>query len=278
MKVQTLVTTINKSDDEILALVKHNNLRGDVIVGCQCGSEGIVKVEVDEYTRVTIVHQSTIGLSINRNCIFKYSTADVISFADDDVVFSKDYLSVVSDSFAENPKADAIRFNCVSTYEKRPIKQIHAHKKLHFLDVKSLGILCIFFKRKSVSSINLFFDTDLGSGTIINHGEDGVFLHTYLKTKTMVQDPKVLATVQEEQSTWWGRDIHRDVYSHGYIYQRLFGWKAALFGFVFITKHRFSLFRGVKLRSLFRWFLDGVRDGKTKMPHYDKAESGKVNL
>lgn len=268
--VQTLVTTMGKTETEILEMAKRNNLQGDVIIGNQCNENSTKTIVLSERVTIHIHNYNSRGLSRNRNSLFDSSTASIITFADDDVEFVNNYLEMAQEAFSKHPKAVVIRFNRLSQNPMRPTKQISKNRKLTFLTLKTFGIPGCFFRRSFLEQKHLHFQTDLGAGTAISHGEDTFFWKQITsKTSRIYQDKRIVATLPQNKSSWYVRGSLENLFSDGYIYRTVFGKKGRIFGFFHIWRHK-SEYEGRKFTLLWNTFLNGY---KAKIEHDRKEQS-----
>src|SRR5574344_914149 len=124
MNFVTLVTTFHKSEEEIKSLIVHNNLQGRVLVGDQCGQASQKELGQIGKAEVTLYFFDSKGLSNNRNALLQKTNADIVSFADDDIVFIDNYPGIVLEDFERHADAQLIRYNITSSNPQRPIPQI----------------------------------------------------------------------------------------------------------------------------------------------------------
>lgn len=234
MNVDYIITTINKTKEEITSLLLKSNISGNILIGNQGSINEFCYEIYDKGFRAKVYNQTTKGVSINRNYLLQKSNADYVIFLDDDVTLNKHI--ILGDNYQNNV---AIRFNCLSKNIQRPIKQICSKKFLKFSDVKSFGVWGIFFNRHYLINNNLFFNENVGPGKYINHGEDTLFLKKYLKSKgKLLQINEQSFFVSQEVSTWKDGNIERELISHGYIYKKIFGFKGFLYLYYYAFKHR----------------------------------------
>lgn len=234
MSIDFIVTSINKTKDDIFNLLSNSGLTGNILFGNQCMKENsIEEIKANNFS-ATIYNQNTRGVSINRNFLLRKSKADYVMFLDDDVFLKKDF------KFVENNVSNiAYRYNCISSNKNRPIKQINKNKNLKFNDVKSYGVWGVLFPRVFLIEHKLFFDEEVGPGQYFNHGEDTLFLKKYLKNSgKLVQINETPFVVTQEFSTWKDGDIERELISHGYVYRKLFGRKGLFILYYYYLKHK----------------------------------------
>lgn len=233
--IDFLLTTISKTKNEIIALVKNNIGRGNVIVGNQLCKENGYDFYSDSNLTIQIYHLVTKGVSKNRNFLLSKSTANYVFFMDDDVKiidYSFENLNLYSDF--------AYRFNLISQNFERPIKSISKNKFLKFNNLKSYGAWGILFNRSFLEKHAIQFDENIGPGSLINHGEDSLFLKSYLRIGKIYQINVCCFAVEQKESTWQGkgRNIELELMSQGYVYRALFGYNSYLFLVFHLIKHR----------------------------------------
>ena len=203
MFLDILLTTTNKNVDEILNLVKRLNIVSNVIVGNQA-KENNVQVYYDNEQKITIVNTNTKGCSKNRNNLLNYSSAELVIFADDDEVFTNNYLTTIISTFAIKPDADAIYFAVNVNKESRPVRIFKNNRKARWKDISALGVWGLVIKRKAIDKYNLKFDDNFGPGSPCPMGEDSIYLKELLnKTRNVYTSTMLLAYIEQFQSTWF---------------------------------------------------------------------------
>ncbi|MCQ2975613.1 MAG: glycosyltransferase family 2 protein [Bacteroidales bacterium] len=257
MTVDFIITTINKTKEEILSLLEKTNIKGHILVGNQGQNENsCYEINENEY-RASVYNETSTGVSLNRNFLLSKSTADFVIFLDDDVVLN----NFISLEDFNSSNCLAIRYNCASSNPDRPIKQILKDKRLKFSDVKSYGVWGIFFNRKYLLNNNLAFNEEVGPGRYINHGEDTLFLKTYLKSGgKIIQKSKVVFTVSQETSTWKDGDIERELISHGFIYKKIFGKIGKFYLYYYCFRH-FKEIKKVHPKITFKYAIRTLKKG-----------------
>lgn len=265
MTFQYLLTLVKKTKDEILSILDSLNLCGDVLVGNQ------LMLEEGEYSIKTsrcnaIVYDLTSkGVSKNRNFLIGKASADYITCLDDDVCYEDGVQEKIERLVAGNDY-DAIRFNVVSDNDERPIKQLSHRGFVKFRQISSFGVWGIFFKRQVLLDNNIFFREDIGPGTFINHGEDGLFNKTFLKKSKIFSIPELAFRVKQCESTWQGenRNLESEMFSHGYIYQLLYPKHSRLMANLFIATHVRCYPRETKKAFLKKHMYSGIRAAKER--------------
>ena len=101
-KLQVLVATMHQKD---LSLVEKMNIRCDAVIANQADKNEILTED-----NVTMITTKTRGVGLNRNIALLAADAEILLFADDDVMYHDDMTEKVVAAFAENPQADVIIF------------------------------------------------------------------------------------------------------------------------------------------------------------------------
>ena len=109
LTLQVLVVTMHQKD---FSLVEEMKIEGDALIGNQCDRNSVETIKTED-SEITMYSFDERGVGLNRNNLLMRASADIILFADDDVVYDEGYREKVLKQFEENPKADIIVFNVV---------------------------------------------------------------------------------------------------------------------------------------------------------------------
>lgn len=201
MKIEVLLSTMYQNEWNI---VDKCNIRTDAVIVNQCNEEKVVTKEYP-FGKIKMIYTCERGLSKSRNMALNNSTADICLLCDDDVVYHDTYLETVKKAFEQIPGADVIVFNIIS---KNPDKRVqeklfHRVKKIPYH--KSYGSVHIAFRRESILSAGLKFNTNFGTGSgLYSFAEDSLFfaeIHR-CKLKSYIY-PGVIADLYCEKSSWF---------------------------------------------------------------------------
>ena len=256
MTYDILVTTFKKDEKQIVNLLIENNIFGNILVGNQGNVNFSEKTIVKENRNITIYNLTSLGVSKNRNFLLSKAKSDFVLFLDDDVhILNYDFETELLER-----SNNAYRFNLSSHNTNRPIKQIHVNKKLKFAELKSFGVWGIFFPREFLIKKRVVFDELIGPGCWINHGEDSLFIKSYLTQGNILQVDKTCFDVLQNESTWQGinRDIRRELISHGYVYGCIFKKAAKFFLFYHLIKNR-KLYRSIRFIETVKRAMQGYK-------------------
>ncbi len=264
MNFEYLVTTFKKNKDEIEQILESLNISGNILVGNQSQIQySEYEIKREKYNAV-IYNLTSVGVSRNRNFLLSKSNARYVTFIDDDMSFIDDSQKKV-ESNVINLNTKAVRYNVVSLNEKRPIVSIEKVGYHNFKSLKSYGSWGIFYDRLFLSKNKIYFNENIGPGTSINHGEDSVFIHDFLKHSKIWCEKNAAFYIAQNESTWQNenRDLKKEILSHGYIYHLLFGKKALLYGILHLFKHRSNyLDKNFKFKNYMHFFKEGIKLAK----------------
>ena len=112
MKIQVLVAAMNQTD---FSLIKKMNIKTDAIVGNQCDRNLIEKIDIGEQS-VLYLNFAERGVGLNRNNALMRADGDICLFADDDMIYTDDYVEIIERAYKEIPDADVIIFNLIEIY------------------------------------------------------------------------------------------------------------------------------------------------------------------
>ena len=263
MTFQYLVTVVKKNVDEIMNLVKELNIKGDILIGNQMMEEDAEYKLSCHGCSIRVFNMTSRGVSKNRNFLLLHSSADFITFLDDDVYFVEGEQEA-AESLVSRCKYNAVRFNVISDNSDRPIKQFEKEGFIKFKSLSSCGVWGIFFKREFLIKSDILFDENVGPGTMVNHGEDALFNKLFLEQSKMYFFPLAVFHSIQKVSTWHTekRDLKIELFSHGYVYCLLYKRFANIRSVLFLMTHMYCYPKGTKYRLLRKYMKDGIKKAK----------------
>ena len=260
--IQILVTTMDKTYDEMIELYNAMNIKEDCIIRSQCG---IVdeRTEIIDGRVVRLVLANDKGLSKNRNELLRLSSKKYVLFADDDEVFDNIFDSTISNILDVPSKASAFVFSVI--HRGKIFYKFKRQRRVLFPDY-SFGLLSFILNRKDILNHNLFFNELFGSGSKYNHGEDSIFIQQLFKTEkiySIIFQKPLVAFRTSRQSTWFGgvTDVFIKNRSTliGYLHPRL------LYLYLFKMFFQYRLFkRGYRFFRIIKYAKEGKKMRKKK--------------
>lgn len=246
MRVQVLVSTMHQTDHSLL---ERMNIQTDAIVVNQCDRN---EIETFSYRGHTI-HWLSLkerGVGLSRNTALMRADADVVLFADDDVVYDDNYESIISEAFEKDEKASLMVFNFVSQNEKRPEYLDTSSHKLGFTNCLRYGAFRIAVRLNDIRKANVVYSLLYGGGAKYQAGEDNLFITDCLKKglKCYASSER-LGTVKQEESTWFKGYNEKYYYDRGVLFCSMYGKLAPFMILLFELK---SIFRKVDVPMMKR--------------------------
>ena len=234
MRIQVLVATMKQQDHSLLEKM---NIQTDAIVGNQCERDEVNHFDyqghhIDWYS----FHERGVGL--NRNNALMRADADIVLFADDDMVYVESYPEIIEKAFEEIPNADVIIFDLKYPHGGRaPITKIRRLKKRHCM---RFGAARIAARLSKIHLNGVNFNLCFGGGAKYSSGEDTLFLNDCLNRKLKIfAYPVVIAQLQDErESTWFQGYNDKFFFDKGVLYYLLNRKLGGLFAGYHCFKHR----------------------------------------
>lgn len=199
MDLEVLVATMGRQD---CSLAENMNLQTNAVIANQCGQW---RYEEFDSGRVRMLSSATKGVGRNRNLAMQLAKADILLFADDDMVYYDGTLQGVLDAFRELPDADVIFFGLDMTrggevFERRR----HQIKRLHLWNSLRFGAARMAVRREAVEKKRLSFSTLFGGGCLYGSGEDTIFIVDCLRAGLhLYSHSYVLGSCAKDSSSWF---------------------------------------------------------------------------
>ena len=255
LSLQVLVSTMHQKD---MSLLDKMNIRTDAIVINQCDTdECISTIHRGHAVRWLSMRERGVGLS--RNTALARATADILLFADDDVVYEDDYEQKVISFFLKHPKVSVAVFNLPSQNPQRPEYMISKDHSLRWYNRLRYGACRIAVRRECILHNNVWFSLLFGGGAIYQAGEDNLFITECLRRGMRGMACKErIGVVKQEASTWFkGYDeaYYRD---RGALFAALYGVWGALVLFLFEIRKK-GKGSGIGLRKRLALGREGVK-------------------
>lgn len=202
MKVQILLSTMKKNNDDINKLIKDMNIRNDCLVINQCNKEERFESVINN-NKITVINSSGIGLSKSRNLAIKSSTSDICIIADDDLKYVNDLKDIVIREFNKNNGYDILVFK-VYGRNKEFKTYINKEKKINYLSSMKISSVQIALKKKEIIDKNIYFNELLGAGAKYSMGEENEFLFKCLREGIKIKYiPIKIADLYIGESSWF---------------------------------------------------------------------------
>ncbi len=231
MTIQVLVATVDQDD---CSLVEKMNLQTDAIIGNQCSRNEVVETDYKGHS-IKWFSFNERGVGLNRNNALMRANADIVMFADDDMIFVDNYDAIVKAAFQKIPQADVIIFDL--KYADKPRKPIKKVERLTAKKCMRFGTARISAKLNSLRINGISFNLCFGGGAQFSSGEDSLFLMDCIRHNLKIYSfPAVIAELDDRASTWFSGYNDKFFFDKGVLFSCLFHKISYLYAFVHCFK------------------------------------------
>lgn len=221
MTYQLLVATMNQTNHSLCARM---NLHSDAIIINQCDRLGAEEWAHDSFT-VRMLSFDERGVGLSRNSALMRADADIVEFADDDMVFTDTYRYDVLREFERHPEADAILFSVESLNPERPLRRIPRFERVSRWKALKYGCARLAVRREKLIYNNLSFSLLFGGGATYGSGEDSLFLQDCFRAGLKIyRSPVKVADVRQDSSSWFAGYTDRYFFDKGALFAALLPW------------------------------------------------------
>lgn len=235
MNLQVLVSTMHQKDHSI---VERMNIYSDAIVINQCDRNNVEEFEY-KGKEIKFLSFAERGVGLSRNNALMRATADICLFADEDVVYVDGYEESVIEAFKDNPEADVIIFNVLSTNPDRPSYIISEYNRVRWFNCLIYGAVRIAVRTERIKQENIFFSLLFGGGAKYSSGEDSLFIAECIKKGLKIySNPEIIGYVKQETSTWFKGYTDKYFIDKGVFYGFLYKRLAYLLCIQYAVRHR----------------------------------------
>lgn len=223
MSLEVLVSTMEQQNYQLLDRMK---IDCDVVVVNQCDEDSMATF-VYRGHNVKWINMSQRGIGLSRNTALMNAKAELVLFADDDMVYNDGYAVNVIQSFEATPEADVICFNISLA---NSTKNIGGHrdnknkKRLHVYNSMRYGATLIGARRKALLRERISFSLLFGGGAEFSSGEDTLFVKDCLEAHLkLYSDTYCLGVVDDSESSWFHGINDTFFIDRGMVYTLAFG-------------------------------------------------------
>lgn len=273
MNIEILCTTMHQKD-----LSKYNemNIKANVIFANQDDRHEYIE-EVIEGNTVKMITTPYRGVGNNRNMALIHSTADILVFSDDDMVYKDDAKEVIIQAFQELPNADIIIFNIGSigdTVSQRRVNDVV--KRVRIYNALNYGMPRVAIRRQSLQKSNIWISSLFGGGTKYCSGEDNLFIVNCLKSKMKIYSyPKTIGNVKVGESTWFKGYNEKYFFDNGAWLEAAFPVLKNILIWYFVF--RFSQKTKLSKREIYTLHIEGIKAFRKNIG-YNEWMNKRLNL
>lgn len=259
MTFELLVSAVEKDIDN---LIDEMHLMSDAVIVNQADRDEKTEL-IHKGHSVRVVYSKERGVGLSRNTAIDNSTADVVLFADEDIVYDEDYEAQVLAAFEKYPDASVITFN----FNVDSRRRTYFNTDDHIVKWNNYGrypAYAIAVRRKDILDNNIRYSILFGGGAKYSNGEDSLFLHDCLQAGLKIMAvTTVLGTEKYRESTWFKGYTEKFFFDRGVLYHFLYGKLASVLGLRFLFKNRKTMCKEISFFKAVSLLWNGVREGKT---------------
>ncbi len=258
MTLQLLVAAMNK---EALELAQEMQLDSDAIIVSQCDHYSYEELQYKGH-RIRYFAMAERGVGLSRNTSLLRADADIILFADEDIVYSEGYQEVVLQEFAKHPEADMLLFN-VNAVPGRETYHTDSFGRVRWYNSGRYPTYSFAVKREKIHNNNITFSLLFGGGAKYSNGEDSLFIRDCLKSGLKVYKvPVTIGAEKERPSTWFQGYNEKFFFDRGVLYSHLYGACNRIMGLRFLLAHKEELCKEIPLKEAYAIMVRGMKEGK----------------
>lgn len=258
MDYQLLVATTNRKND---GLYSDMNIHSDAIIVNQSDFFDCQTVNKGEYSLLFYSFNER-GVGLNRNTALLRATADIIQFADDDMIFTDTHREDVLREFEKHPEADAILFSVESLNKDRPLKKIHKFGRVRKFQALKYGCARLAVRREALIYNNITFSLLFGGGAKYSSGEDTVLLQDCIRAGMKIYRSTVkVADIKQDESSWFKGYNEKYFFDKGVLFAAALPKLCYLYAVISAVKNKKGSYGKSKI---FRLYMQGIREFKNK--------------
>lgn len=202
LSLQVLVVTMKQSKGDY-SLLEKMNIQSDALVGNQCDRFEKEHIDYKEHS-VDWYSWDERGVGLNRNNLLMRATADIVLFADDDVIYDKGYVDIVLQAFEEHPESDGITFNVVPMPDTINPDLNKTWHRIRWYNCLKYGAPRLALRMKMLREKNIYYSLLFGGGAKYSSGEDSLFIADCLRNGMKIYGcPKRIGHVTFDSSSWY---------------------------------------------------------------------------
>lgn len=245
MTFELAIATMHKTEEACLKMIRAMNVHCDCLIINQCDRESYEEKCINGQ-RIRIVYTQEMGLSRSRNMALRYSQADILGIADDDLYYYDGFEKTILEYYKTNAQADIVLFNMDDIYKEFSDKSC----RCTFWELTGYKSMQISIRVKEISEKGISFNEYFGTGSEhVQSGEENIFLaDCYKKGLQIYYCGKKIVKRELTESSWfkgWTEDFIKD---RGAIYYAV----SRIFFLLYILRFALKNYREYKPLSVFK--------------------------
>lgn len=258
MTLQLLVAAMNK---EPLELAEEMQIDSDAVIISQGDHYAYEEVEYKGH-KLRYFAMAERGVGLSRNTSLLRAEADIILFADEDIVYQKNYAQKVLEEFEKHSEADMLLFN-VQAVAGRETYHTDSFGRVRWYNCGRYPTYSFAVKREKVHKHNITFSLLFGGGAKYSNGEDSLFIRDCLKKGLKVYKvPVNIGAEKERPSTWFQGYNDKFFFDRGVLYSHLYGGLDKLMGMRFLLAHKEELCQQMPVKKAYQIMCEGMKEGR----------------
>ena len=258
MTLQLLVAAMNKS---ALELAEEMQIGSDAIIISQGDAYSYEDIDY-KGNRLRYFSMAERGVGLSRNNALLRAEADIILFADEDIVYREGYAEVVLQEFENHPEADMLLFQ-VNAVPGRETYHTESYGRVSWYNCGRYPTYSFAVKRAKIHTHNITFSLLFGGGAKYSNGEDSLFIRDCLKSGLKVyKTPVTIGDEKERPSTWFHGYNEKFFFDRGVLYVHLYGFLCRVMALRFLLAHKDELCKEIPLKEAYGIMCRGIKEGR----------------
>ena len=256
MTLQLLVAAVKKKP---LELAEEMHINSDAIIVSQGAGYGYEELEYKGH-KLRYFAMEERGVGLNRNTALLHARADIVLFADEDIVYCEDYSRKVLEQFDAYPKADMLLFN-VKASEGRETYHTEKFGRVRWYNCGRYPTYSFAAKRECLHKNNITFSLLFGGGARYSNGEDSLFIRDCLKAGMKIyRVPIHIGAESARESTWFQGYNEKLFFDRGVLYRYLYGRLDRLMAMRWLLAHKEELCKEIPLKEAYGIMCKGMKE------------------
>lgn len=220
MTLQVLVSTMHQTDHSLLEKM---NIDSDAIVVNQCDRSEIEHFQFRGHN-ILWISANERGIGLSRNTALMRASADIVLFADEDVVYEDGYAEKLISVYESHPGVDLILVGLDVIYPDRVVSKNKTEHRVRTFNALRYGAVHFSGLRERLWDKNMCFSLLFGGGARYACGEDNIFLTDAIKRGLKVWNvPIHVGDVYQGESSWFSGYNSRYFHDKGVLMKHIFG-------------------------------------------------------
>lgn len=258
MTLQLLVAAVKKKP---LMLAEQMHIDSDAIIVSQGDGYGYEELTYKGH-KLRYFAMEDRGVGLNRNTALLHAQADIVVFADEDIVYCEGYAEKVLAEFEAHPEADMLLFN-VKASEGRETYHTESYGRVRWYNCGRYPTYSFAVRRKCLHKNNITFSLLFGGGAKYSNGEDSLFIRDCLKSGMKIyRVPVDIGEEEFRESTWFNGYNEKFFFDRGVLYSYLYGRLDKVMAVRWLMAHKGELCKEISLKEAYSIMCRGIKEGR----------------